>query len=118
MKLGIEGKWALVCAASKGLGKGCAKALVMEGVNVVITARGSETLEATASELRALNPDVKVITVAGDITTLPDARGFIYRTGSRSKGAHQHAHRASPAQQSSYDRFGARPTKTRDETLN
>ena len=69
MKLGIEGKWALVCAASKGLGKGCAKALVMEGVNVVITARGADTLEATASELRALNPNVQVVTVASDITT-------------------------------------------------
>ena len=56
MKLGIDGKWALVCAASKGLGKGCAKALVTEGVNVVITARGAEALEATAAELRTLNP--------------------------------------------------------------
>ena len=73
MKLGIEGRWALVCAASKGLGKGCAKALVMEGVNVVITARGAETLEATANELRALNPDVQVVPVAGDITT-PEGR--------------------------------------------
>ena len=41
MDLGIAGKWALVCAASKGLGKGCAKALVQEGVNVVVTARTS-----------------------------------------------------------------------------
>jgi 3-oxoacyl-[acyl-carrier protein] reductase len=73
MKLGIEGKWALVCAASKGLGKGCAKALVMEGVNVVITARGAPALEATAAELRILNPAVNVITVAGDITT-PEGR--------------------------------------------
>ena len=73
MQLGIEGKWALVCAASKGLGKGCAKALVIEGVNVVITARGAEVLEATASELRALNPAVQVIAVAGDITT-PEGR--------------------------------------------
>lgn len=69
MDLGIQGKWALVCAASKGLGKGCAKALVGEGVNVVITARGAEALEATAAELRALNPAVQVKTVAGDITT-------------------------------------------------
>ena len=37
MDLGIAGKWALVCAASKGLGKGCAQALVREGVNVVVT---------------------------------------------------------------------------------
>lgn len=69
MDLGIEGKWALVCAASKGLGKGCAAALVKEGVNVVITARGAEVLQATAAELRALNPAVQVLAVAGDITT-------------------------------------------------
>ena len=69
MDFGINGKWALVCAASKGLGKGCAKALVGEGVNVVITARGDEALQATAKELRALNPAVKVVAVAGDITS-------------------------------------------------
>ena len=72
MKLGIEGKWALVCAASKGLGKGCAKALVREGVNVVITARGDEALQATAAELRALNGG-EVRAMAGDITT-PEGR--------------------------------------------
>jgi 3-oxoacyl-[acyl-carrier protein] reductase len=69
MDLGIAGRWALVCAASKGLGKGCAKALVVEGVNVVVTARGAEALEATAAELRALAPQVTVKAVAGDITT-------------------------------------------------
>ena len=69
MDLGIEGKWALVCAASKGLGKGCAAALVREGVNVVITARGNDALQATAAELRALNGAVQVRAVAGDITT-------------------------------------------------
>ena len=69
MDPGIAGKWALVCAASKGLGKGCAQALVSEGVNVVITARGADALEATARELRALNPKVRVHAVAGDITT-------------------------------------------------
>jgi len=73
MDLGIQGKWALVCAASKGLGKGCASALVREGVNVVITARGEEALQATAAELRALNPRVEVRAVAGDITT-PEGR--------------------------------------------
>jgi len=52
MDLGIRGKTALVCAASKGLGKGCALALAREGVNLVITARGPEALEATASEIR------------------------------------------------------------------
>ena len=72
MDFGIEGKWALVCAASKGLGKGCATALVREGVNVVITARGTEALEATAAELRAVSAGHnggQVRTVAGDITT-------------------------------------------------
>jgi len=68
MNLGIEGKWALVCAASKGLGKGCATALVGEGVNVVVTARGEEALQATAAELRALKR-AEVRAVAGDITT-------------------------------------------------
>jgi len=68
MDLGLAGKWALVCAASKGLGKGCAAALVREGVNVVITARGAEALQATAAELRALGGG-EVRAVAGDITT-------------------------------------------------
>ena len=69
MDLGINGRWALVCAASKGLGKGCAAALVAEGVHVVITARGADALQATTAELRTLNPAVQVIAVAGDITT-------------------------------------------------
>lgn len=69
MDLGIAGRWALVCAASKGLGKACAQALVSEGVNVVITARGEPMLHETANQLRALNPQVTVIAVAGDIST-------------------------------------------------
>jgi 3-oxoacyl-[acyl-carrier protein] reductase len=69
MELGIAGKWALVCAGSKGLGKGCATALVRDGVNVVVTARGEEALQATAAELRALNPAVQVHAVAGDIAS-------------------------------------------------
>ena len=68
MDLGIRGKTALVCAASKGLGKGCAMSLAREGVNLVITARGPEALEATASEIRN-RFKVEVKTVAGDITT-------------------------------------------------
>jgi len=69
MDLGLNGRWALVCAASKGLGRGCAEALVGEGVNVVITARGEADLLATAAALRVLNPAVEVRTVAGDIAT-------------------------------------------------
>jgi 3-oxoacyl-[acyl-carrier protein] reductase len=73
MDLGIKGRWALVCAASKGLGKGCALALAGEGVNLVITARGAEALEVTAQQLRQIGGVGKVIAVAGDITTA-DAR--------------------------------------------
>ncbi len=69
MDLMITGKWALVCAASKGLGKGCAQALAREGVNLVVTARGEDALQATAAELRALNGAIEVRAVAGDITT-------------------------------------------------
>jgi len=72
MDLGIKGRTALVCAASKGLGKGCAMSLAREGVNLVITARGSEALEAAAEEIRKAT-GAKVTTVAGDITT-PEGR--------------------------------------------
>ena len=68
MELGIKGRTALVCAASKGLGKGCAMALASEGVNLVITARGKEALEATAEAIRK-SSGVQVIAIAGDITT-------------------------------------------------
>ena len=68
MDTGLKGKSALVCAASKGLGRACAMALAQEGVNVTITARGAEALEVTAAEIRAAT-GVIVTTVAGDITT-------------------------------------------------
>ena len=68
MDLGIRGRTALVCAASKGLGKGCATALAREGANLVITARGQDALEATAAELRRAY-GVQVTAVAGDIAT-------------------------------------------------
>lgn len=68
MDLGIKGRKAIVCAASKGLGKGCAMALAREGVEVVITARTKSELEATAEEIRKAT-GVKVTTVVGDVTT-------------------------------------------------
>jgi len=67
MDLGISGRWAIVCAASQGLGKGCAEALGKEGVNLVINARTQTTLEQTATELRAACPGIEVLTVAGDV---------------------------------------------------
>ena len=88
MDLGIAGKWALVCGASKGLGLGCAQALHAEGVNIVLVARGLEVLQQAAIDLIAvkvintpangqfegknqLNQQTqpKVLFVAADITT-------------------------------------------------
>ena len=67
MDLGIKGRKAIVCAASKGLGKGCAQALAREGVDLTICARGKDALEATARELSALG--AKVTPVVCDVTT-------------------------------------------------
>lgn len=79
MKLGIEGRWALVCGSSAGLGLGCARALVQEGVNVVINGRGGLRLNKAADELgkvartwaqeRGKSQAPLVLAVAADITT-------------------------------------------------
>ena len=78
MDLGIAGKWALVCGASKGLGFGSAKALVEDGVNVVINARTDAALQQAATQLRAAAAQwasatgqkaPEVLAVACDITT-------------------------------------------------
>jgi len=72
MDLGISGKYALVCGASKGLGFGCAQALVREGVHVMIVARGAEVLEAAANKLiadSARPASATVQFIAADITT-------------------------------------------------
>ena len=68
MDLGLKGKAALVCASSKGLGRGCAEALAREGVDLVLVARGAAALEATAAAIRA-ESGVRVVTIATDITT-------------------------------------------------
>lgn len=73
MDLGIKGKWALVCGASKGLGLGCAQALAAEGVNLVMVARGADALKASAERIRGEVPGVQVLAVAADITT-PEGR--------------------------------------------
>src|SRR5918999_3310399 len=75
MDLGIGGKRAIVCAASKGLGRGCAEALAAEGVDLVINARGVAALEAAAAEMRDRHR-VSVTAVAADITT-PEGRAAV-----------------------------------------
>src|SRR5579863_8293690 len=68
LDLGIAGRKAIVCAASKGLGRACATALARAGVAVTITARSAETLEETAADIRR-ETGATVTAVAGDITT-------------------------------------------------
>lgn len=68
MDLGIKGRRALVCAASKGLGRACAMSLAREGVDVTILARGREALEKTADDIRKAS-GVKVTALVADITT-------------------------------------------------
>lgn len=88
MDLGLAGKWALVCGASKGLGQGCAQALVREGVNGVVNARQAGPLHSSAIELIASGAcwqgaegqkDFKsqVLQVAADITT-PEGRAAVF----------------------------------------
>jgi 3-oxoacyl-[acyl-carrier protein] reductase len=82
MDFGISGKWALVGGASKGLGLGCAQALVREGVHVLIVARGAPALEAAAAQLREQARDgAQVLPLAVDITT-PAGREAIFSTRS------------------------------------
>jgi len=80
MDLGIAGRWALVCGASKGLGFGCAQALAREGANVVLVARGAPALQAAVDRLLAdpARPkDTQVLQVAADITTA-DGRSAVF----------------------------------------
>ena len=68
MDMGIAGKRALVCASSKGLGRGCAEALAAEGVHLVLNARTEGPLKETAETIRKAY-GVEVATVAADITS-------------------------------------------------
>lgn len=97
MDLGIAGKWALVCGASKGLGRGCAEALVREGVNLVVNARNADELQRTAAHLIAEGASVagvrgqnsskpQVLAVAADITT-PEGRAAAFGVAGGLAGA-------------------------------
>ncbi|MEM7255476.1 MAG: SDR family oxidoreductase [Pseudomonadota bacterium] len=68
MDLGISGRTAIVCASSRGLGRGCAMALAQAGVNVVINGRDEQALEATANDIKAVS-DVDVTPVIADVST-------------------------------------------------
>ena len=80
MDLGIAGKKALVCASSKGLGKGCALALAEAGVDLVLNARGSDALNETAEAIRS-RFNVHVEAVVADITTPEGQEEVLARAG-------------------------------------
>ena len=80
MELGIAGRRALVCASSKGLGRGCAEALAAEGVELVLNARSADTLDATKAELVA-QFGVPVTTVAADVTTVAGREAILEAAG-------------------------------------
>ncbi|MGE0847464.1 MAG: SDR family oxidoreductase [Flavobacteriaceae bacterium] len=75
MDLGIKGRKAIVCAASKGLGRGCAEHLAAAGVDLVINARSAGPLEAAAKAI-AERHGVGVTAVAADVTT-EEGRGAL-----------------------------------------
>jgi Short-chain dehydrogenases of various substrate specificities len=66
MDLGLRGNKAIVCASSRGLGRGCAMALAEAGCDVVVNGRDSAVLAATASDIRE-KYGVDVIEIAGDV---------------------------------------------------
>lgn len=72
MDLGIAARRAIVCASSRGLGRGCAMALAEAGCELVINGRDEKVLESTATEIRDLH-GVKVTAVATDVST-PDGQ--------------------------------------------
>jgi len=68
VELGLKGKWAVVCGASKGLGYACAHQLAQEGVNIVLVARTDQTLQDSAQQIRD-ETGAHVIAVAADIAS-------------------------------------------------
>src|SRR5499433_2776082 len=76
MNLGIAGRKAIVCASSRGLGKGCARALAEAGCEVVINGRDAKKLEAAAAELSSL-ASVKVIPVVADVATAEGQKALL-----------------------------------------
>jgi 3-oxoacyl-[acyl-carrier protein] reductase len=77
MDLGIAGRRAIVCASSKGLGRGCAEALAREGVDVVVNGRSEAEVMATTAAIRKASR-VTVTPVVADVTT-PAGRDALLR---------------------------------------
>jgi 3-oxoacyl-[acyl-carrier protein] reductase len=76
MDLGIKGRKAIVCASSRGLGRGCALALAQAGVDLVINGRDAATLERTAQEIRRAT-GASVTPVVADVATHEGQRALL-----------------------------------------
>ena len=76
MDLKLKGKTALVTGGSEGIGKGIARSLAKEGVNLAICARRQEPLEAVAKEI-AKETDAKIIAIPADLRNNASAKAFI-----------------------------------------
>ena len=75
MELGLRGKKAIVCASSRGLGRGCAEALAKEGVSLVINGINKDTAKRTAQEIaESFNVDVEAVVADLD---LPEGRAAL-----------------------------------------
>lgn len=78
MDLGLEGKAAIVTAASKGMGRACAQGLAAEGVRVLMCARTERDLKAAADEIRA-RTGAEVVAMAADVTKAEDVKAVVAR---------------------------------------
>jgi len=76
MDLGIAGRKAIVCASSRGLGRGCAQHLAEAGCEVVLNGLNRERLEAVAAEMRQAT-GAKITAVAADVAT-PDGQKALF----------------------------------------
>jgi 3-oxoacyl-[acyl-carrier protein] reductase len=76
MDLGIQGRRAIVCASSRGLGRACAEALAREGVHVTLNARDATALDRAVDEIAAAHA-VEVSGVAGDIAAEETQRALL-----------------------------------------
>lgn len=79
MDLGLQGKVAIVTGGSKGIGRVTALALAQEGVDVSICARGVESLEEAATEIRS-RTGRRVLAVRADMTVLEDIQNLVAST--------------------------------------
>ena len=79
MDMGLESKVAIVGGASRGLGKGCARGLAMEGAKVVVCARNAERLEQAAQEIWEAS-NSPVLTIVGDLSSEDTVVELVDRT--------------------------------------